>query len=332
MKIIKKKFDSLTETEVITWRKLTSRNTPYSSPFYQYDFTLLVSRCDLIVDVVLGYHNNKIVFILPVQYKNRFNSLIGFSEKIAAHLADYSGAIVDITQNFNITKLPLQYTILDHVPESSIKPFSDQVSSYQELSSQIILETTWQKMGKKIGNKFLDEINTSQSNLEKEFGLIEFKLQNENIENLEHLLFSINKECSVQKVISPFKDKWTVLLLRQLFFADKGDVTPIMSTLNAGNRWIASMFGIEANGVIHYWFYNNDPNADIYTPLNILIYQVMKASVNNNFTCIDLGFGQKEFKEKLCSQFISLYKMEFVNNSINAKTIKLINSLLWKLN
>ena len=331
MKIIKKRFDDLTEAEIIAWRKLTSRHTPFNSPFYQYDFTLLVSRCDLIVDVILGLLNNEIVFILPVQYKNGFNYLIGYSEKIAAHLADYSGGIVDITQNLNITMLPIQYTILDHMPELSINPFSDQVSSYQELSSQIILETTWQKMASKIDNEFLNEIHLNQANLEKNFGSIQFKFQNENIENLECLLFAINEECIERKVISPFKDKWTVLLLRQLFLADKKEVKPIMSTLFAGNRWIASMFGIEANGVLHYWFYKSNPSAELYSPLNVLICQVIKASVKNNLACIDLGFGQKQFKEKLCSQFIPLYKMEFVNNSINARAIKLVNSFLWKL-
>src|SRR4029077_21289570 len=64
-----------------------------------------------------------------------------------------------------------------------------------------------------------------------------------------------------------------------------------MSTLYAGETWIASHFGLRCNKTLHYWFPVYNPELRALSPGRLLLKSIIDASDETGLTQIDRGAG-----------------------------------------
>ena len=64
-----------------------------------------------------------------------------------------------------------------------------------------------------------------------------------------------------------------------------------MSTLYAGETWIASHFGLACNKTLHYWFPAYNPELRSLSPGRLLLKSIIDASDKAGLVRIDRGAG-----------------------------------------
>lgn len=99
--------------------------------------------------------------------------------------------------------------------------------------------------------------------------------------------------------IDVFRPEWTRRLAADIFVRPAGrNLRGRLSTLRVDGRLAAGHFGLEADGVLHYWFTVFDPAFATVSPGVILLQRIAEAVAAQGVTRIDLGGGDYRFKQE----------------------------------
>ncbi|MFD7709004.1 GNAT family N-acetyltransferase [Streptomyces sp. NPDC059785] len=96
-----------------------------------------------------------------------------------------------------------------------------------------------------------------------------------------------------------FAHPWITALARQLFHTRSESFAGILSVLYAGGRPVAAHFGLRTERVLACWFPAYDPAFSKYSPGLILHLRMAEAAAADGIAQLDLGRGQKEYKDSL---------------------------------
>jgi CelD/BcsL family acetyltransferase involved in cellulose biosynthesis len=96
-----------------------------------------------------------------------------------------------------------------------------------------------------------------------------------------------------------FAHAWISRLLQQLFHTRSEPFAGILSVLYAGGRPVAAHFGLRSERVLACWFPAYDPVFSKYSPGLILHLRMAEAAAADGIAYLDLGRGQKEYKDSL---------------------------------
>ncbi|MFD5078229.1 GNAT family N-acetyltransferase [Streptomyces sp. NPDC058371] len=96
-----------------------------------------------------------------------------------------------------------------------------------------------------------------------------------------------------------FARAWISRLLQQLFHTRSEPFAGILSVLYADGRPVAAHFGLRSERVLACWFPAYDPAFAKYSPGLILHLRMAEAAAADGIAYLDLGRGQKEYKDSL---------------------------------
>ncbi|MEV0637103.1 GNAT family N-acetyltransferase [Streptomyces sp. NPDC050619] len=96
-----------------------------------------------------------------------------------------------------------------------------------------------------------------------------------------------------------FAHDWITRLVQQLFHSRSEPFAGILSVLYAGGRPIAAHFGLRSERVLACWFPAYDPEFSKYSPGLVLHLRMAEAAAADGIAYLDLGRGQKEYKDSL---------------------------------
>jgi CelD/BcsL family acetyltransferase involved in cellulose biosynthesis len=96
-----------------------------------------------------------------------------------------------------------------------------------------------------------------------------------------------------------FARPWIVELVERLFHSRGPSFSGLLSVLYAGGRPVAAHFGMRTPSVLACWFPAYDPAYARYSPGLILHLRMAEAAAGEGVAHLDLGRGEKEYKESL---------------------------------
>jgi CelD/BcsL family acetyltransferase involved in cellulose biosynthesis len=96
-----------------------------------------------------------------------------------------------------------------------------------------------------------------------------------------------------------FAHEWITRLVQQLFHSRSEPFAGILSVLYADGRPVAAHFGLRGERVLACWFPAYDPAFSKYSPGLILHLRMAEAAAADGMAYLDLGRGQKEYKDSL---------------------------------
>jgi CelD/BcsL family acetyltransferase involved in cellulose biosynthesis len=96
-----------------------------------------------------------------------------------------------------------------------------------------------------------------------------------------------------------FARPWIVDLVNHLFDVREEHFTGVLSVLYAGDRPVAAHFGPRSRTVLAAWFTAYDPELHRYSPGLMMHLRTAEAAARNGVTLMDLGRGDKEYKDWL---------------------------------
>ncbi|MEU1039731.1 GNAT family N-acetyltransferase [Streptomyces sp. NPDC005907] len=96
-----------------------------------------------------------------------------------------------------------------------------------------------------------------------------------------------------------FAHPWITRLVQQLFHTRSAPFAGILSVLYAGGSPVAAHFGLRSERVLACWFPAYDPAFAKYSPGLALHLHMAEAAAADGIAYLDLGRGQKEYKDSL---------------------------------
>ncbi|MFD0311283.1 GNAT family N-acetyltransferase [Streptomyces sp. NPDC127119] len=96
-----------------------------------------------------------------------------------------------------------------------------------------------------------------------------------------------------------FAQDWIARLAQQLFHSRSESFAGLLSVLYADGRPVAAHFGLRSERVLACWFPAYDPEFSKYSPGLILHLRMAEAAAADGIAYLDLGRGQKEYKDSL---------------------------------
>lgn len=103
-----------------------------------------------------------------------------------------------------------------------------------------------------------------------------------------------------------FAHEWISRLVRQLFHSRSESFAGILSVLYADGRPVAAHFGLRTERVLACWFPAYDPAYAKYSPGLILHLRMAEAAAADGIAYLDLGRGQKGYKDSLKTRELSV--------------------------
>ncbi|CAM5564321.1 cellulose biosynthesis protein CelD [Streptomyces spiroverticillatus] len=96
-----------------------------------------------------------------------------------------------------------------------------------------------------------------------------------------------------------FAQDWIIRLVEQLFHTRGDSFTGLLSVLYADGRPVAAHFGPRSERIIANWFPAYDPEFAKYSPGLLMQLKIAESAASEGIAYIDLGRGQKEYKDSL---------------------------------
>ncbi|MBA4865091.1 GNAT family N-acetyltransferase [Streptomyces sp. PSKA54] len=103
-----------------------------------------------------------------------------------------------------------------------------------------------------------------------------------------------------------FAQEWINRLVQHLFHTRSESFAGVLSVLYADGRPVAAHFGLRSERVLACWFPAYDPAFSKYSPGLVLHLRMAEAAAADGIAYLDLGRGQKEYKDSLKTREISV--------------------------
>ena len=334
LSVRKKKIGNLDRGEVEAWR-LFQQQASYQNPFYSLSFAQAVdaSGNEVYVSVIREY--DEIVGFFPYHKKFPFLfPLLGEVDRLGGEMSDYFGIL--LKPNFSISPRKilaaagLSRITFTHLPDILLS--CGMHAQESRLGTKIILEKNGERYWRELtgkNRKFTADTERRERAVAKTFGPLSFSFQVVNALELDNLIKVKRQQYKRTGVSDALTQPWKINLLKRLHVVDNYDCSGKLSTLYAGETWVASHFGLFAHGILHYWFPVYNPGLQKFSPGRLLLRQFILNASQLGILEIDRGEGVNLAKRDFANYEHLFFRGEWRSGSINALLCKVVSRLFF---
>ena len=327
----------LSKTEIELWSSFCQRDTSLFHAFYSFAFAHAVDRVHPHVFVAVIQRQGKVVAFLPFQFRSPLSLMLRAAERVGGSLADRFGVIA----GDNLDIKPAQLVALAHLNSLSYSFLpADQIchglQSQRNMTGQCVPLSGdpaefWANF-RKIHSGFGTQIDRKERKCARELGPLNFTFQHMTPEDELQRIITIKRDQYRRTGVSDvLTSPWTKQLFRELLSNPDPSCTAVVSTLYAGETWLASHLGLMSRDVFHYWFpvYNIERSQE--SPGHILTKHMMLASLSRGAKTFDLG-GFGEYKDRFRPESYELGAGFWQAQSVGGHLSHIVQSISWRIN
>ena len=262
---------------------------------------------------------------------------LGIAERIGGALNDYFGIIH--SQQFTLSSRKLLQ--LCHINHFEISHLDERFTKLgltaekPEPSPLVLLDKDDSELNSKQRRKkkhFARETEKRLDRIQQELGILRFEFQTENISaELENCIKFKRRQYQVTHSIDPLRHSVERRMLGKLSTLKVDSCSGILSTLYAGDQWLATHFGLINSHTMHYWFPVYNPQFQEYSPGRILILKMIEHARDHSIKVFDFGAGSSQMKRKFSNEENIVLKDIWKNSSVPALGYQTILSTGWKI-
>ncbi len=108
------------------------------------------------------------------------------------------------------------------------------------------------------------------------------------------------------------------------------DCSGVLSTLHAGDTWVASHFGIMHRDMLHYWFPVYNPKLTDYSPGRQLLAAIIRSADATGVACIDRGAGESPAKRAFATERHQFERGFWYRPHVNSLLYRAGLSMAWR--
>ena len=328
----------LTLAEIAAWEHLSATVPQLASPFLSVHYARAVAASGIDVRICIIYRNGQIRGFLPYQVRNRLCSWIRAAEPVGAEMTDYVGLIADpelrVTPAQLLKLARLNYLSFTHLDEpqlgyglSAEQPRTGLRIRLDQAAEQPLDALLAER------HKYRKDTERRARQLVKEVGPIRFELDagQQRHQLIDQLIERKRAQYQRTNARDALQDEWKAQLLHQLSEQQFRSCRGLLSTMYAGDEWLAIHFGLVGNGVLQYWLPVYNPAFSKYAPGRLLIHHIIESSRDAAIHTIDRGEGDTASKRELANEEHSFLRGAWHNRSVGSSAARGYHSIKWRL-
>ncbi|HUC58705.1 MAG TPA: GNAT family N-acetyltransferase [Streptosporangiaceae bacterium] len=298
-------------SEVSAWHAMQDKTGELRNPFLSPEFAVAVgqARAEHGLDdvrVALLSDGSGLAGFFPFQ-----RGRLGAGQPVGAGLSDCQGLVYAPGATWDASELLKSCGIsvwhFDHLV-SGQEPFSRyQVATAP--SPVIDLKDGYAAYEDKVlsaKTHFRKELSRKSRKLDREVGQVKFVLDSPDPADLRALINWKSGQYQRTGRADTFDEPWVITAVERLLACRENGFRALLSMLYAGARPVASIIGLENAGVIAGWFTSYDPELSRYSPGLVHLLAMVKDVADLGISQIDLGKGDKYYKEALKSRDVTV--------------------------
>jgi CelD/BcsL family acetyltransferase involved in cellulose biosynthesis len=327
--------DALLKTDEEVWGQLASHD-PLA--FLTYPYMRAVASCVPSARVCRIMQNGRTVAFFPFQYRSAVHAAVGIGERLGGELSDYFGLIAEpgfrIEEKLLLRLSGLRSLYFSHLDESQVE--CGLAGEKPEVGHRIDFphggEVFW-KERERSDKKFTSDTERRERKLIRECGPIRFVFSEDDPDQaLDRLIADKRAQYHRTQVADVLSEKRTQDILHALCRTRDAQCSGIVSTLHAGDTWVASHFGLRCGSTLHYWFPVYNPALKAYAPGRILLKHIIQDSQANGLQRIDRGVGDTVAKRDFSTSQHFFYSGLWQRPGIIALSHRVGLALGWRWN
>jgi CelD/BcsL family acetyltransferase involved in cellulose biosynthesis len=328
---------SLPAEIVETWRRIQRSHTHLHSAFFSYEYAYAVATVRPDVYVCLIEKNGEVAGLLPFQFETPIHRRLGAAERVGGELTDYFGLIAEPSLQIKPEQLlrlaGLNHFYFTHLNEPQLRHGLE--AERAEVGLLIDVGGTpgdyWDRLRAQ-DKKFVQDTERRARKLEADYGPLRFQLDDPDTSSaLEHLIDQKRQQYRTTNVDDSLKLMWRRALLRRLTQSDLRIFRAKLSTLFAGDTWVASQLSLRGVGVLHNWFPVYNRCLSHYAPGRLLLKHIACAAPAEGIFTIDRGVGDTQAKRDFATREQLLYRGVWHRPNIQSLIYRAACSLSWRL-
>jgi CelD/BcsL family acetyltransferase involved in cellulose biosynthesis len=325
---------AMTTAQSAAWDQMCMGYSHLDSPFYSPHYTLAVAAVRPLVYVCEIKAGTETVGFFPFQFRNSWYRVLGSAERIGEEMTDYFGLIADPNLRCDERQLlrlaKLKHLYFSHLPESH--RYTGWTAESPSSGLAIRLDQTYWDRLKRVNSKAVKETERLAERLESAYGCLRFCFAESNWElPLRNLIRFKRHQYTRTGRPDLFAERWKRDLLHRLATVKQPSCRGILSTLYAGDTWVAFHFGLRNQHTLHYWFPVYNRELKKFSPGRQLERLIIQHAPHEGIRVVDHGVGESYAKRFVCNAEHLFYRGACFQPGLRSLLARGAWSLNWRL-
>lgn len=327
----------LQAAEVDAWERLSSQVPALASPFQSVHYARAVAESGMRVRVCVIYRGDAIVGFFPYQFRGRVQALAGAAEPVGGEMSDYFGLIAPpglrIAPPGLLRLARISYLCFSHLDETQLA--YGLTGEQPRTGLRIRLGRNGvlgEDMAESANRKYLKDTERRARQLAKDVGAIAFgfDVRDSRRALLDSLIDAKRMQYRRTNMPDALAEAWKTRLLHLLSESRYASCRGLLSVMSAGDRWVASHFGIMGNGILQYWLPVYNPDLAKYAPGRLLIHRIIDSAPAASIHTIDRGEGDTPSKRELANEEHRFFRGAWEAGSMSGLVAHGLQSIKWR--
>jgi CelD/BcsL family acetyltransferase involved in cellulose biosynthesis len=319
------------------WNRLCRSCRALRSAFYSYAYARAVAEVRSGIRVAVVERSGAPIAFLPFQYSGWLARLCWAAEPVGGNMTDYFGLVAPSSFEIASTDLlrlsGLASFLFTHLDETQLDHGLD--GEKPEAGIRIDLANGavayWANLGR-LNHRLIGDTERRMRKLVEALGPVRFEFRvPQPTAALDHLIETKRRQYARTGVEDSLAAPWRRALLHRLAESDDQLCYGIVSTLHAGDTWVASHFGLGCPSTLHYWFPVYNDRLRAYAPGRLLLKCIIDSAEEHGVSIIDRGAGDSPAKRDFATSSHLYYRGFWRRPSARATVFHLAMSVKWRL-
>lgn len=309
--------------DIAAWRAIAASNPALNSPFFAPEFTLSVAKAREGIMVAAIRDRGLPFAYLPFQFAGAWQRRARAAESVGGPLSAYCGVIapdqVRISPGDLLGLAELNSFAFSGLIASQAEDLDSERSAHGFLAG---LRGGWRAYWTvrcAADRAFAADIEHSARKLMDACGLLRFTFDDRDPKALQHLAAA-----ACGRHGAPV---WTRALVESLAATRAIHCTGLVSTLFAGETWVASRFGLCSPRTLHCWFSAHNPELAGHMPDRLMLRAILEAAAARRITAVDFGVSDAPYLSKFATAGYPVYRGHWYRPGIAAFGYRVAHSL-----
>lgn len=326
----------LSKSEIELWRTFCRNEELLAHPFFSFAFIHAVACVHSRAFVAILEQNNRIVGFFPFQFAGRTGTALRTAERVGGDLSDRFGVIagaglfIDVPMLLAAARLSsLSYSFMP------IEQARYGLRGQRELCGQHILlsgdaSVFWSNF-RSANRDFASQIDRKERRFARELGPLSFTFELERPAEEVARLIAVKRE-QYKRTSRPdaLASRWKRGLFGELIRNPQSDCSAVVSTLYAGETWIASHVGLMSEEIFHFWFPVYNTLWAQLSPGHILTKHMILAAFSRGIRKFDLG-EFAEYKDRFRPERYGLWAGYWAAPNFGGHVAHALQRASWRL-
>lgn len=333
---------NLSSQQRARWESFSAQNPLLASPYLSLHYSIAMAQAGMDARVAVLFSGEEIVGFLPYQFSSPAMRALGAAERIGGELCDSFGLIaapgVRIDPATLLRLAQINYLSFSHLEQPQIDLG---LSGEQPRTGlRVAVAEAEQAPGgdplaavASVTPALLAQAAANAAEVERQLGPLHFSFDHPDrrAQRLDEVIAlkrqQYQREGGADMLAASVKQR----ALQLLGSCQADSCRTIISTLHAGETWLASHFGIMGHGMLVWWFPVHNPDFARFAPADMLMHATIRAAGAHGVTVFDKGEGDTPAKRVLHSEAYPLYRGVWRNGSLSGVLADGVQRVRWRL-